>query len=822
MLNSQVAELKLLGYYSQIYNSIIQSGQVWRVSKYFLRRWGPYLGPTRFWTIVTARQLCYRNQHEDWFEGYDAAVAQEIQISRAHYRRLKAEMDDQNGLLSSFISRQATTYHVVNGKTRPKPTLYHVRLDDPLTPADAAYLAGWLRQRQVKRRTDDVVRLLHSAREISRQELLDPHPAPIAWGGTVGLEPVTVLQVVRQVFGGHIADQPEIIKASEALHAYLTDNDFVGKQYFRHRWLKHLKAGPAFLLIYLRSLCYYNEQSGELRNEIIVDRQQLAQTLAVKPNTISDWLKTLATIAPQQTLPPFLTLQKKGRTAENTYVFTYQVGMLDPLTPDDLPQYEAAVSAHDPSSPQPITITNRGRSENERHKKEENTPSQSENEIHKEPQFAHSQSDFERHDPANSEPQSENERLATPSESEFEYHNSIKALGRSENERHDQGQNPNLSAAEHKNDRGSVPECASFKYFPTLLSLQQDEINTWLAAAGWPFSLDLLRQSLVHAISQNDFDTFLDFLGIDPGGPARRRIRASGLSAVEGTAWWLYALTQPGLQRPMHFVIARMSAGVPPPRPFVDLANLSVEGWLTFALNEQLPEALRLEWGSDPVYGHWSEIYGSERELPLLVMGWVEVLDEPLYRHMIRVVDSQDSVTADDAHPAEGWWPAACEILQQQMPASIYEIFVKPIQCAWGRGAVSLSVPDQTAQTYLEQALRPQIEEVLAQIAGRSLELEFHVQGVSEDQPTGVDETARYRSIWQEVKEALSLQMARSTYDQWLHKSECIEGKPGELIVAVETAYAQEWLENRLRPLIEKNLRLAAAGEDFEVIFVVS
>lgn len=819
MLNSQVAELKLLGYYSQIYNSIIQSGQVWRVSKYFLRRWGPYLGPTRFWAIVTARQLCYRNQHQDWFEGYDAAVAQEIQISRAHYRRLKAEMDDQNGLLSLFISRQATSYHVVNGKTRPKPTLYHVRLDDPLTPADAAYLAGWLRQQQVKRRTNDVVRLLHSAREISRQELLDPHPAPTS---TSGLQPVTVLQVVRQVFGGHIADQPEIIKASEALHAYLTDIDFVGKQYFRHRWLKHLKAGPAFLLIYLRSLCYYNEQSGELRNQIIVDRQQLAQTLAVKPNTISDWLKTLATIAPQQTLPPFLTLQEKGRTAENTYVFTYQVGMLDPLTPDDLPRYDAAISAHDPSPPHPVTVTERGQSENERHKKEESPPSQSENDIHKDAPFPYSQSDFERHETTNYHPQSENERLTTPSRSEYEHHNGSKAAGRSENERHDQGQDANLSTTQRKNDRGSIPECAPFKYFPILLSLQQDEINTWLTAAGWPFSLEMLRQSLVNAISQDNFDGFLDFLGIDPGGPARQRIKASGLSAAEGTAWWLYALTQPGLQRPMHFVIARMSAGVPPPRPFVDLANLSVEGWLTFALNDQLPEVLRLEWGSDPVYAHWSEIYGSGSELPPLVMEWMEVLDEPLYKHRIRVVGSRDLTTAADTHPVEEWWTAVCETLQQQMPASIYEIFVRPIQCSQSGGVVSLWVPDQTAQTYLEQALRPQIEEALAQTAGRSLELEFHIRAVGEGLPAGVDETARYGSIWQEVKEALSLQMARSTYDQWLHRSELIEGKPGELIVAVETAYAREWLENRLRPLIEKTLRLIAADEDFKITFVVS
>ena len=86
----------IIGFYSQPYSEIVNTNQVWRVSKYFLRRWGPYLGPTRFWTVVAARQLCYWNDHQDWFEAYDAQIAAEARLSRAHYRRIKGEMEGHN------------------------------------------------------------------------------------------------------------------------------------------------------------------------------------------------------------------------------------------------------------------------------------------------------------------------------------------------------------------------------------------------------------------------------------------------------------------------------------------------------------------------------------------------------------------------------------------------------------------------------------------------------------------------------------------------------------------------------------------------------
>ena len=62
------------------------------------------------------------------------------------------------------------------------------------------------------------------------------------------------------------------------------------------------------------------------------------------------------------------------------------------------------------------------------------------------------------------------------------------------------------------------------------------------------------------------------------------------------------------------------------------------------------------------------------------------------------------------------------------------------------------------------------------------------------------------REVWQNAKADLQLQMARATYDTWLRDARFLAYEDGEFLIAVTSAFALDWLNDRLRPLIKRTL----------------
>ncbi|NOX62192.1 MAG: chromosomal replication initiator protein DnaA [Chloroflexi bacterium] len=76
------------------------------------------------------------------------------------------------------------------------------------------------------------------------------------------------------------------------------------------------------------------------------------------------------------------------------------------------------------------------------------------------------------------------------------------------------------------------------------------------------------------------------------------------------------------------------------------------------------------------------------------------------------------------------------------------------------------------------------------------------------------------QGIWQAVLGELQLSLQRSTYDSWLRDTHAIAYEDGQFIVAVPHAFAQDWLETRLKGPIKQRLqRLCERSVD--VRFVV-
>ena len=574
---------QVVGYYSQPYNEIVHPDRVWRVPKYFLRRWGPYLSPSRFWAVVAARQFAYWNDKCRWFTVYDKRFAQEAQLSTIHFRRLKTEINEADQAISLFLSKKELAenerYHVVNGQTKPKPTTYTIRLDDPLTPADGLHLANWLQQNS-QRQASAVASVLREARSLPRKELLAPQLAPYLADPPAEYRYLSVLDVVSRVFGPQLAQNEAIKVEADLLHTHLTGPDFYGKEYFRRNWLSKLKPGPAFLLTYLRSFCFYDETTEELRNEVSFTRPELADNLGVTTKTIVNWLNKLETAVPAQAVGSFITQLEQTRLSSNDVTYRYRIEMIEPLTKADLPTYKrllSEMSIDDVSPPQ-------GKNDN--------------------------------HDaPAPPAPHRKNDDHEIEADGKNDDHDSPSArVGQGKNDNHEPGLMEKMMTGDGTFEQGSEKKRWPFKYYKLLFQTVGIEEQTLLEAdwsSEWQISDGAALRSFTDVISEGSQETLFDLLGIDRSGPTRLKMAKGGLGLEQMVGWYLYALSQEGLTKPpVHLAIARIQKGQRAPQKYLALAQLSWELWRCYACLLVLHPATRDAFRTAPLFEEWLEAYG--------------------------------------------------------------------------------------------------------------------------------------------------------------------------------------------------------------------
>lgn len=93
------------------------------------------------------------------------------------------------------------------------------------------------------------------------------------------------------------------------------------------------------------------------------------------------------------------------------------------------------------------------------------------------------------------------------------------------------------------------------------------------------------------------------------------------------------------------------------------------------------------------------------------------------------------------------------------------------------------------------------------------------------DWPTEVrqDSLTREDVVWQETKNILQRQMTRATYDAVIQgtRLDMFSSEDHVAVVGVKTDMAKEWLENRLRDVIERTLASVIGVESIGIEFVV-
>ncbi|MFW6184197.1 MAG: hypothetical protein ACOC8X_10415, partial [Chloroflexota bacterium] len=343
-MNGVETPLRLAGVHLQPYNELIRPGQVWKISKYFLRRWTPYLPASYVWLVIGARQESYFNSNRPWFTAYDANLAAAAGVHVRSFRRsAKKDITEGKGPLATFIHKVGDPAYVT-GQPVPKQeeTRYEVRLDDPLTPADAQHLAFWLRRHAPERVTPQTVaELLAEARQERPRSLRAKEVDPTASPEPEAPHLLTVADVVSHVFPG-VATASVWREAADRLHTHIVEPHLchLETQYLRHKWLSDLGPGPLLLFVYLRGLCYHNPQTGETRDQAALLSGELERLFQKSSVTLRAWFSRLDELLGDSHIHgPFIQTISSQKLPTQQVETTYRLNLLTPLHPDDLEQY---------------------------------------------------------------------------------------------------------------------------------------------------------------------------------------------------------------------------------------------------------------------------------------------------------------------------------------------------------------------------------------------------------------------------------------------------------------------------------------------------
>jgi hypothetical protein len=270
MSNATQAEppdtLSLTTEYSTPYSALIRDNVVMGVPRYFLERWVPVLGVAPATVVNTLRQLDYRC-HGDAITISGEALAREAAMSRRYlYTCLETPW------MSAFMRLEpGQRVRAATGKIVQETNRYTVRMDDPLTPADADHLLIILTNL-----SDTPLDAANRALTLEPRDLWAADPTQPSEHFTTP-RAITAPDVIQRAFPtwtpADDAQKQEMVQAAEALHRHITlvredgrTSKIIVPQYFRKRWWKRLGHDLAWSYLWLRGYVYDNPEESVRRD----------------------------------------------------------------------------------------------------------------------------------------------------------------------------------------------------------------------------------------------------------------------------------------------------------------------------------------------------------------------------------------------------------------------------------------------------------------------------------------------------------------------------------------------------------------------------
>jgi hypothetical protein len=342
--------------YDSIRNILLEPGRVVRLPVYSLR-WLPYVGAQTIFLVMGLWQEYYLTSGGKPGKGnYTVSVRAERVCQWAGISRAQFFRQFQAGNPIEWFARKIETGHQVdhrNGRIKKSSNRYDL-YDSPLTPGDAQDLKSFLLAQGIQERPTFA---LLSALKTDPKEILH-YPTRLPPDGFDKMSPqyLTVQKVVMELVGqGYNAELAGL--TDQLADLLLARGDFIlVSWYFLKNWLPILGSDAAMFVLLLRDQCYFNKETGEMRDEVwMVDGfEGICTRLGIKnPRIVANWFpariergkrKTELTDRTHKELSRRHILQELLRlfvvrinhriNSSGSYAWKFKVQRIDPLTPN--------------------------------------------------------------------------------------------------------------------------------------------------------------------------------------------------------------------------------------------------------------------------------------------------------------------------------------------------------------------------------------------------------------------------------------------------------------------------------------------------------
>ncbi len=236
------------------------------------------------WIIVSLQQACWR-EHSDQCSISQSTIADEIGIERRTVSRVLKE----NPLRHWYIPEVEYQKGIVNHKRKtyqPLPNKYTIYLSTPLTPEHMTGLYQYLQIQCPGGSIFEIEQALNALLALKGKEALALLEKQYQAGHSDQFEsPVPLSKILGLATGLRLNDLPsaqaaDLEKKISGVHTHLTEIGYTScRQYFRLNWVPKLGPAMAWLILGLRSRCYYNPDTGEHRDVCTWRKKELATLL---------------------------------------------------------------------------------------------------------------------------------------------------------------------------------------------------------------------------------------------------------------------------------------------------------------------------------------------------------------------------------------------------------------------------------------------------------------------------------------------------------------------------------------------------------------
>ena len=350
--------------YASLRDALMEPERVVKLPAYFLR-WLPYVGAKTIFELIGFWQEYYlASKGKQPAGGEKVSTRVERVCSWAGVSRAQLFRDLADGQpLAWFLKKIETDFEKDRQTGRAKKSANKYALHGiPLTPGDAEDLKTYLMQNNF---IDDPYQVLQTALTLQPNKILQyPFREPTNDFWKMTPQRITVHSVIAELIGRQSASQLTDL-ADQLADRLLGSGEFVLiRWYFLNQWLPILGHNPAMLVILLRNLCYFNDEMGEIRDDVWIEKgyTEIAARLGLKnPRLIHQWFpamferggqteshteKTDREIQRRQrirtALKSFLERIDYRSTNQLAYGWHFRVQRMDPLIPEHLLIKQAA------------------------------------------------------------------------------------------------------------------------------------------------------------------------------------------------------------------------------------------------------------------------------------------------------------------------------------------------------------------------------------------------------------------------------------------------------------------------------------------------